>query len=258
MHKMGGFTSHSHMNFCMLCQITPQDKKTERAFQNGAFKPQTNQEHCDLGDCYHKLLGGTPRKNFIKEHVTCYSQLAQLPYFDLVDQIVVGPMHNLFLGLVETHFYNIWVQSKILHPNHKLVKFHEMLADVSQYSFSYSEFWADYYPQFIIPGSCGKLPTDIGMPSGGLLMADQWLLLATVYGPIIVSSIPVPVNTTCSDHMQIPQLWSSCLPEDTDENILHHWVVVIEKLEAKNLWEAKHKAINKKALEEAKNSVRKP
>ncbi|KAF8834357.1 hypothetical protein BDN67DRAFT_1016592 [Paxillus ammoniavirescens] len=88
---------------------------------------------------------------------------------------------------------------------------------------------------FIIPGSCGKLPTDIGMPSGGSLTADQWLLLATVYGPII-----------------IPQLWSLCLPEDTDDNILCHRVVIIEKLEAKNLQEATRKAVNKKALEEAK------
>jgi len=27
---------------------------------------------------------------------------------------------------------------------------------------------------------------DIGVPSGGSLTADQWLLLATVYGPIVV------------------------------------------------------------------------
>ncbi|KAG1727629.1 hypothetical protein EDB19DRAFT_1642914, partial [Suillus lakei] len=96
----------------------------------------------------------------------------RLPYFDLVEQIVIDPMHNLFLGLVKTHFYNIWVQNKILRPNHELTKFHEMIAD------------------FVIPSSCGKLPTDIGMPSGGSLTVDQWLLLSTVYGPIIVSSTP--------------------------------------------------------------------
>jgi len=27
---------------------------------------------------------------------------------------------------------------------------------------------------------------DIGVPSGGSLTADQWLLLATIYGPIAV------------------------------------------------------------------------
>ena len=36
--------------------------------------------------------------NFVKEHATRYTQLSRLPYFDLVNQIVVDPMHNLFLG----------------------------------------------------------------------------------------------------------------------------------------------------------------
>jgi len=34
------------------------------------------------------------------------------------------------LGLVKTHFYNIWVQGKILRPNHELTAFHELLANV--------------------------------------------------------------------------------------------------------------------------------
>lgn len=88
------------------------------------------------------------RKNFVKENATRYTQLARLLY---VEQIVIDPMHNLFLGksclqlhhrcftllmwhftvLVKTHFYNICVQNKILRPNHKLAKFHEMIADAS-------------------------------------------------------------------------------------------------------------------------------
>ncbi|KAI6126335.1 hypothetical protein EDD16DRAFT_1690711 [Pisolithus croceorrhizus] len=77
-------------------------------------------------------------------------------------------MHNLFLGLVKMHFYGIWVQGKILWPNHELAMLHNMLSD------------------FVIPGSCGRLPTDIGVPAGGSLTANQWLLLATIYGPIVV------------------------------------------------------------------------
>ncbi|KAG2075892.1 hypothetical protein BDR04DRAFT_1114526 [Suillus decipiens] len=44
-------------------------------------------------------------------------------------EIVVDPMHNLFLGLVKMHFYNIWAQPKILWPNYELKTFHDMLAD---------------------------------------------------------------------------------------------------------------------------------
>ncbi|KAG1810292.1 uncharacterized protein HD556DRAFT_1223274, partial [Suillus plorans] len=154
---------------------------------------------------------------FVKEHATRYTQLAHLPYFDLVEQIVIDPMHNLFLGLVKTHFYNIWVQNKILRPNHELAKFHDMIAD------------------FIIPSSCGKLPTDIGMPSGGSLTADQWLLLSTVYGPII-----------------IPQLWSACLLTDASGKVLNQHLDVIQRLETQKQVAASHKADNRKSLAEAK------
>jgi len=48
------------------------------------------------------------RKNFVKEHATRYTELSRLPYFNLVDQVVIDPMHNLFLGnVLRLHFtYN--------------------------------------------------------------------------------------------------------------------------------------------------------
>ncbi|KIJ06688.1 hypothetical protein PAXINDRAFT_158658 [Paxillus involutus ATCC 200175] len=196
-HKVGGFGSHSHTNLCTCCWITQAEKDKARAFVKDAFKPRTNIEQRELGERYRMLTTAAARKNFVKEHATRYTQLSRLPYFDLVDQIIIDPMHNLFLGLVKTHFYNIWVQGKILRANHELDIFHEMLAD------------------FKIPGSCGKLPTDIGMPSGGSLTADQWLLLSTVYGPIV-----------------IPQLWSACLPETDGDTLLADRVALIARLEA--------------------------
>ncbi|KAG0693068.1 hypothetical protein DFH29DRAFT_881751 [Suillus ampliporus] len=182
-----------------------------------AFKSRTNDQQRKLGETYRHLVTSAARKNFVKENATRYTQLARLPYFDLVEQIVIDPMHNLFLGLVKTHFYNIWVQNKILRPNHELTKFHEMIAD------------------FIIPSSCGKLPTDIGMPSGGSLTADQWLLLSTVYGPII-----------------IPQLWSTCLPVDASGEVLNQRLDVIQRLETQKQVAASHKADNRKSLAKAK------
>ncbi|KAG1727964.1 uncharacterized protein EDB91DRAFT_1239467 [Suillus paluster] len=189
------------MHFCTVCWISIYDKDKPKAFEKG-------------GEEYRNLTTPNARKIFVKEHATCYTQLSRLLYFNLVEQIVVDPMHNLFLGLVKTHFYNIWVQSKILRPNHELEVLHEMLAD------------------FVVPGSCGKLPTDIGMPSGGSLTADQWLLLSTVYGPVI------PFIA------QVPQLWSKCLPTDADQEILNQ--------RAEKFLQATLKADEKNALVEAK------
>ncbi len=70
--------------------------------------------------------------------------------FNLVRSIVIDPMHNLILGepatimillhdwppislgLVKSHFYGIWIKSKILHPNHELRVLHDMLEKVHQ------------------------------------------------------------------------------------------------------------------------------
>ncbi|KAF8839059.1 hypothetical protein BDN67DRAFT_1012597 [Paxillus ammoniavirescens] len=114
-------------------------------------------------------------------------------------------------------FYREHLKVTTLRPGHELTTFHEMLID------------------FVVLGSCGKLPTDIGMLSGGCLTADQWLLLSTVYGPIV-----------------IPQLWSASLPQDINPEILCQHVIMIQKLESEKQEQANRKANYKKALEEAK------
>lgn len=87
----------------------------------------------------------------------------------------------------------------------------------------------------MVPTSCGKLPTDIGTPAGGSLTADRWLLLATVYGPVV-----------------IPQLWSACLPEDASGEALHAHVQTITKAESEKQARVTQRAEHAKALLEAK------
>jgi hypothetical protein len=113
-----------------------------------AYPQRTDAEQRKLGEEYRNLTSKTARQKFVKDNATRYTQLSRLPYFDLVQQTVIDPMHNLVLGefilhifvkittvptlgLVKTHFYAIWVQGKILCPNHKLTVFHNMLNKVS-------------------------------------------------------------------------------------------------------------------------------
>jgi hypothetical protein len=83
-----------------------------------------------LGEEYRKLKTNGARSAFVKQNATRYTQLSRLPYFDLVEQTTIDPMHNLFLGLIKNHFYGIWVQGKMLRKNHELKQFHAMLDDV--------------------------------------------------------------------------------------------------------------------------------
>lgn len=40
--------------------------------------------------------------------------------------------------------------------------------------------------QFETPSHLATLPTMVGEPAGGSLTSDQWMLLATVFGPLVV------------------------------------------------------------------------
>ncbi|SRR5216683_1225708 len=63
------------------------------------FCPRTNEEQHQLSKEYRKLPTPTAHKNFVKDHTTRYTQLSRLPYFSLVEQIMINPMHNLFLSM---------------------------------------------------------------------------------------------------------------------------------------------------------------
>ncbi|KAN0094837.1 hypothetical protein V8E55_003124 [Tylopilus felleus] len=73
------------------------------------------------------------------------------------------------------------------------------------------------------------------MPSGGSLTADQWLLLATVYAPIL-----------------IPQLWAACLPDENSQQILNDRLKTIAQLEAEKRANADRKDADADALKKAK------
>ncbi|THU81926.1 hypothetical protein K435DRAFT_692588, partial [Dendrothele bispora CBS 962.96] len=181
-HKLGGFGSHSHTHFCTMCWIAQSDKSTPKAFEKGAFPSRTNAEQRRLQKEYLQCKTKSAQDQFVRENATQWSELYCLPYFDVCEMIVIDPMHNLFLGVVKTHFYHIWVQQGILRKNKELKALHGMLS------------------QLTLPSKLGRLPRLIGEPAGGSLTADQWLIFATIVAPLA-----------------IPQLWQDYLPSEPPE-----------------------------------------
>ncbi|KZV92705.1 hypothetical protein EXIGLDRAFT_692440 [Exidia glandulosa HHB12029] len=168
-HKVGGFGSHTHTYFCHCCWCKRDDMASPEAFERDGFDKRTDARQRELGEQYRRLSTKAERKAFVKEHATRYTQLSRLPYFDLVQQVVIDPMHNLALGLVKTQFYHIWVQCGILNEA-KLRELHDLIATCE------------------VPGYLGRLPKEIGVPAGGSLTADQWIILATIMGPLALWS----------------------------------------------------------------------
>ncbi|CDO73026.1 hypothetical protein BN946_scf185007.g80 [Trametes cinnabarina] len=165
-HKVAGFGSHKHTFFCTRCWISQGKKALREAFMPHGFQERTDRHHRLLMQQYREAQTDKDREEHASAFATRWSELARLPYFDFQRMVVVDPMHNLFLGLVKTHFYHIWVQLKILRRSCELRRVHEILAQID------------------LPSRLGRLPRLIGEPAGGSLTADQWLILATVVGPL--------------------------------------------------------------------------
>ncbi|KAF7363429.1 hypothetical protein MSAN_00998700 [Mycena sanguinolenta] len=198
-HKLGGFGSHNHTNFCTMCWITQGMKATPAAFQQNGFPARTDAEHRRLQSEYLKCTTKSARDAFVRKHATRWSELYRLPYFNLCEMIVIDPMHNLFLGVVKTHFYHIWVQLNVLRKTKELRSLHALLSKLK------------------LPAHLGRLPSCIGEPTGGSLTADQWLNFCTIVAPLI-----------------IPQLWQEYIPEEVPQELAQHHVQEITAiLEAK-------------------------
>ncbi|KAJ7188886.1 hypothetical protein C8R46DRAFT_1024111 [Mycena filopes] len=165
-HKLGGFGSHNHTYFCTMCWISQELKATPASFKENGFAERTNARHRHLQKEYQKCTTKSARDAFVKANATRWSELHRLPYFDICQMVVIDPMHNLFLGVVKTHFYHIWVQLNVLRKTKELRSLHAILSKLK------------------LPAHLGRLPSLIGEPAGGSLTADQWLNFATVVAPL--------------------------------------------------------------------------
>lgn len=63
------------------------------------FDPRNGEEHRHR--CFQEKALETQDEHhtFFDEHGVRWTELARLPYFDLVRQTIIDPMHNLLLGV---------------------------------------------------------------------------------------------------------------------------------------------------------------
>ena len=164
-HKISGFASHSHTNFCTLCWISMHEKDKPAAFLAGGELCMSHLlilthslQYSTLGRTQTIVSLMKNTTNFLHpphtrissrtmQPVICSSPIS--PTLTWSNRLWLTPCTTSFLvrtlsirpvaaswpptELVKTHFYNIWIQHKILHANHELEVFHTMLANVMFY-----------------------------------------------------------------------------------------------------------------------------
>ncbi|KAG0694056.1 hypothetical protein DFH29DRAFT_815742, partial [Suillus ampliporus] len=98
-----------------------------------------------------------------------------LPYFDPVRMTVIDPMHSFLLGIIQTQWFNAWINGKNFRQRTRTA---EVVCELDQIH--------AYLSVFEMPSWVARLPEKVGYPAGGSLTSDAWKGLALVFGPIMI------------------------------------------------------------------------
>ena len=110
-----------------------------------------------------------------------YSQLLELPYFDVVRCHLVDPMHNLFLGTAKK-LLTLWKDQGYLSTN-SFVLIQKEIDDITP------------------PANIRRIPHKISAGFSGFT-AEQWMLWTTLYSPLLLFEKLPP------DHFELWSLFS--------------------------------------------------
>lgn len=159
------------------------------------------------------------RSAHFKNHGVRYTEFARLPYFDISRMMIIDPMHNLLLGMsilygvgtlltspigiVKNQWYTRWIKCNALRADtdggkkRELAILHDFLDTVSSRTFHIVYYAINhryflnrhYFMKFEAPQWTGRLPLRVGEPAGGSLSADEYKLLMTGPGPLVVGPV---------------------------------------------------------------------
>lgn len=65
-------------------------------------------EHRKHAEAWRDAGSEEEREVIFQAHGIRWSELLRLPYWDPVHFTVVDSMHNLYLGIIKTHFRDVW------------------------------------------------------------------------------------------------------------------------------------------------------
>ncbi|KZV63255.1 hypothetical protein PENSPDRAFT_758090 [Peniophora sp. CONT] len=172
--KMGGFADHGSKNApCTKCTVSHADMHNEDNLSGESPDAlRTADDHRKYAQAYRD--GSNSKRNkILEEHGVRWSEFTRLSYFDPIRMTIVDPMHNILLGLVKCQWYTCWIKPKVLRPGtktkkHELDILHEFLADLETPSWS------------------GRMPSQLGIPAGGSLGADEYRTLITIPCPMVL------------------------------------------------------------------------
>ncbi|KNZ62488.1 hypothetical protein VP01_1264g4 [Puccinia sorghi] len=101
-HKVAGFSSHSGKKPCLWCQVS-NTQLVEMKIGHLCNRIATLATSRDW-----LKADQTKCKELVKKSGVWSSTLNQLPYWDPVNNVVLGVMHDWFEGVLQHHFWFFW------------------------------------------------------------------------------------------------------------------------------------------------------
>ncbi|KAF7372541.1 alcohol dehydrogenase [Mycena venus] len=180
MCKVGGFSDHRATNFpCTRCKISHKDIQTPAGMKVDAFPRRDNQEHRAKAAEYSKISEDDKkaRDAFASLYGSRYFELSRLTYFDPIRQIIIDPMHCIFLGLIKTNWLDAWIRD----PAALRKRTEKTPREIDQIH--------EYLKSMEMPSWVARLPSQVGYASGGNLTSDEWKGMLLVFCPLILPHI---------------------------------------------------------------------
>ncbi|TBU44114.1 hypothetical protein BD309DRAFT_815173, partial [Dichomitus squalens] len=184
MCKAAGFADKSHNKApCTQGDVDSDNLYSDECLKGGC-PPRSAEVHVARARAWRSLEDKKDRDDYFKQHGSHWSELMRLPYYDCVAMTVVDPMHNLLLGVVKHQWYSRWIKGGTLRADTKGGTKRELSV------------LHRFLDTFEAPEWVGRLPLRVGEPAGGSLTADEYKLVITCPGMII-----------------LPLIWDQCLEE---------------------------------------------
>ena len=169
--KVCGFLGHNANLACSKCTKFFTGNVAQgfdfSGYVMSSWRPRDNQQHRINAKATKVALTKTAQSNLESQYGLRYTVLLELPYFNIVRQHIVDPMHNLFLGIAK-HALSVWKDTKLLSA--------EAFEDIQK-----------TVDCIQVPSSVGRIPSKI---SSGFadFTADQWKNWILIYSLIALQN----------------------------------------------------------------------
>ena len=211
--KTAGFVSFSHNHFCAICECTLKANGYDD-LNPLSWKWRTNRS-CRHSAKQYQRAGAEHGEKMVEKTGVRWSELLRLPYFDPVQFVVIDPMHNLLLGLIQEHFSGILGLSLPVDKNQNPSVLQLSVSNAwLQLSDNERKSWKRLI-QWLEHPMCQDLTTPQGYERWLLKLANQHRAsLALLCQELLVASVPShPAKTsrpTCKDLARGLLEWVCC------------------------------------------------